>query len=117
MSEQSSKKGTITKDYFNSDTEKAIVEFQKELNLERKKDIFIKDIKPACDKLVENLVFVYKFHTLGQIDILKSDCVTMLFENLSKFDSTKGHKAFSYFNVIAKHWFIQKVKSNKKRVK
>jgi hypothetical protein len=40
-----------------------------------------------------------------------------LFENLHKFDGTKGHKAFSYFNVIAKNWFIQNVKTFKKKNK
>jgi hypothetical protein len=40
-----------------------------------------------------------------------------LFENLHKFDGTKGHKAFSYFNVIAKNCFIQNVKTFKKKNK
>jgi len=60
---------------------------------------------------------VYKFHSLGDIEILKNDCLSFLFETLYKFDATKGHKAFSYFNVIAKNWFIQRVKIHKKKSK
>ena len=102
-------------DYFTQKTEDAIVKFQKEENLEKQKKIFVKSIKPAFDKLIENILFVYKFHTLDNIDILKNDCFSFLFENLYKYDSTRGHKAFSYFNVVAKNYFIQKVKNNKKK--
>lgn len=105
----------MSKNYFNQGTEDAIVRFQNEEDLETRKAIFVVDIKPAFDKLVENIVNVYHFHSIGNVDILRYDCVSMLFESLYKFDSSKGHKAFSYFNVIAKNWFIQKSKIAKKR--
>ena len=41
--------------------------------------------------------------------------MSFLFETLYKFDVSKGHKAFSYFNVITKHWFVQKWKNSKKK--
>jgi len=34
---------------------------------------------------------------------------------LEKFKPEKGSKAFSYFSVVTKNWFIQKVKKNKKK--
>ena len=34
---------------------------------------------------------------------------------LGKFNPDKGSKAFSYFSVITRNWFIQKVKKNKKK--
>ena len=34
---------------------------------------------------------------------------------LDKFDPSKGSKAFSYFSVITKNWFIHKVKKQQKR--
>lgn len=96
--------------YFDSKTEKAIVSFQNELNIEKRKKIFIKKIKPCLDKLIENIIFTYKFHSLDNIDNLKNDCLSFLFENLNKFDPTRNFKAFSYFSVISKNFFIQKVK-------
>lgn len=111
------KKKKKGKNYFNQDTENAIVAFQEAETIKERQEIFVASIQPAFVKLVENIIFVYKFHTLGDIDVLKNDCVSFLFENLDRFDVTKGHKAFSYFNVIAKHWFIQKVKVHKKKVK
>lgn len=104
-------------DYFTSDTELSILEFQNEPDIEKKKSIFLKDIQPAFSKLVENIIFVYKFHTLGNIDVLKNDCMSFLFETLPKFDGTRGTKAFSYFNVVAKNWFIQQVKIHQKRAR
>jgi len=34
---------------------------------------------------------------------------------LGKYDPNKGSKAFSYFSVITKNWFIHKVKKNSKQ--
>ena len=34
---------------------------------------------------------------------------------LDKYDPNKGSKAFSYFSVITKNWFIHKVKRQQKR--
>ncbi len=36
---------------------------------------------------------------------------------LDKYDPAKGSKAFSYFSVITKNWFIHKVKRQQKRNK
>jgi hypothetical protein len=36
---------------------------------------------------------------------------------LDKYDQSKGSKAFSYFSVITKNWFIHKVKRQQKRNK
>jgi len=101
--------------YFTVDTEQAIVDFQNAETLPEKDVVYMARIRPAFDKLVENIIFVYKFHTLGDVVMMKTDCISFLFENLYKFDATKGHKAFSYFSVIAKNWFIQKVKLAQKK--
>lgn len=101
--------------YFDQAVQDAIIRFQQEEDVEKQKKIFVEEIQPAFSKLIENIIFVYKFHTLGNMNILKNDCLSFLFENIYKFDGTKGHKAFSYFNVISKHWFIQRVKNHKKK--
>ena len=58
------------------------------------------------------MVFTYKFTTLPNIDDLKNECKVWLTTILDKFDPEKGSKAFSYFSVITKNWFIHKVKKN-----
>ncbi len=36
---------------------------------------------------------------------------------LEKFDPSNGSKAFAYFSVITKNWFIHKVKKNSQKSK
>lgn len=114
----SPKKKTKSKQnrYFTRKTEKSIIKFQNTEDVSVKNALYIKDVQPAFAKLVENTLFVYKFHTIGSVDVLKNDCISFLFECLPKFDHTKGHKAFSYFGVICKNWCIQKAKIYKKKL-
>ena len=67
--------------------------------------------------MVDKIVYTYKFTTLPNIDDLKDECKVWLTTILDKFNPDKGSKAFSYFSVITKNWFIHKVKQNSKRLK
>jgi DNA-directed RNA polymerase specialized sigma subunit len=67
--------------------------------------------------MVDKIVYTYKFTNLANIDDLKSECKIWLTTILNKFDPEKGSKAFSYFSVITKNWFIHKVKHNSIRLK
>ena len=66
--------------------------------------------------MVDKIVYTYKFNTLPNVDNLKEECKIWLVTILEKFDPEKGHKAFSYFSVITKNWFIQKTKKNKSKL-
>ena len=51
------------------------------------------------------MVAVYGFKSSNEdLNHLKSDCVTFLFETIHKWKPENGTKAFSYFNVVAKNW-------------
>lgn len=50
--------------YFNQGTEDAITKFQQASSIPEKQQIFVENIRPAFLKLIENIIFVYKFHTL-----------------------------------------------------
>ena len=39
-----------------------------------------------------------------------------MFENINKFDSERGSKAFSYFSVMSRNYFSQKLKTFKKKM-
>ena len=105
----------MSKNYFNADTEKEIIIFQQEPDPQKRKKIFDLKIRPAFLKLIENITFVYNFKSLENIDVLQHDCESYLFECLYKFKPAKGG-GFSYFNQICKNWFLQEVKSRKKRI-
>tara|TARA_R110002020_G_scaffold127418_1_gene285877 strand:+ start:8509 stop:9138 length:630 start_codon:yes stop_codon:yes gene_type:complete len=72
-------------------------------------------IQPAFDEMVDKIVFTYKFTTLPNIDELRDECKIWLTTILHKYDQSKGSKAFSYFSVITKNWFIHQVKKNSKQ--
>ncbi len=74
-------------------------------------------IQPAFSEMVDKIVFTYRFTTLPNIEDLREDCKVWLTTILAKYDPNRGSKAFSYFSVITKNWFIHQVKKNSKRAK
>ena len=91
--------------YFSMETQEKIVEYQKAKTKRRKDFLYVNHIHPAFSELVHNLVSVYKFKSSSEdINHLKHDCVTFLFETIHKWKPENGTKAFSYFNVVAKNW-------------
>ena len=101
--------------YFSAETQTAIEEFQATDDNSERDVIYTKKILPAFDTLAENLILIYGFakgrHSFGT---LKNDCVTFLYETLHKFDASRGTKAFSYFNVVAKNWLILSTRKRKR---
>ena len=67
--------------------------------------------------MVDKITYTYKFTTLPNIDSLREECKIWLTTILGKYDPNKGSKAFSYFSVVTKNWFIHKIKKNSKRTK
>lgn len=108
-------KANDLKYYFHSGTHTAIVNFQAETNQKAKEDIYVNEILPAFNKLVENLIYIHGNPLVIASEDFKSDCITFLYETLKKFDASRGTKAFSYFNVVAKNWIIVKSRQRLKQ--
>ena len=91
--------------YFGQKVQDEIVKYQNtECKIEKDK-IYEQHISPAFTELVQSLISVYKFKSANEdIEHLKSDCVSNLFETIHKWKPEKGKKAFSYFNVVAKNY-------------
>jgi len=107
---------TKRKPYFGKDVHNSIVAYQLEDSLAEREKIYVSEILPAFNKLSENLIFIHRFaKSKEEYELLKNDCVTFLFETLNKFDPSRGTKAFSYFNVVAKNWLIIQAKKKTKR--
>jgi hypothetical protein len=99
--------------YFNVGTQQAIVDYKSEVLSDKRNQIYIQDILPAFNKLVENLINVYGFQIQYESKTdLQNECVEFLYGVITKFDPSKGTKAFSYFNVVAKNWLIIKSKQS-----
>jgi hypothetical protein len=105
--------------YFTKVHEEAIVEYAKLTsdNQERRTLLYVDFIQPAFDEMVNKIIFTYRFTSLPNIDSLRDECKVWLTTILDKYDPSKGSKAFSYFSVVTKNWFIHKVKRNAIRAK
>lgn len=103
--------------YFDEKTQSAIVMYQEAQDAEKKKKIYVAEILPAFDALVENLINVYGFSVIHESkQDLKNECLEFLYTAVGKFNPSKGSKAFSYFNVVAKNWLTIRSKQNAKKV-
>tara|TARA_A100001515_G_scaffold26022_2_gene19948 strand:- start:9025 stop:9708 length:684 start_codon:yes stop_codon:yes gene_type:complete len=96
--------------YFTQDHENAIVAYAKTDDIKVRTELYINWIEPAFNEMVDKIIYTYKFTNLPNIDVLKDECKIWLTTILDKYDPNKGSKAFSYFSVITKNWFIHKVK-------
>ena len=103
--------------YFTRVHQEAIVEYATTKDRGVRTTLYINLIEPAFDEMVNKIVYTYKFTNLPNIDYLKDECKIWLTTILDKFDPEKGSKAFSYFSVITKNWFIHKVKKNTRSLK
>ena len=120
MTEQTTPKTKIKKKrrkrtkrlYFTHVHEEAIVEYCSTRDRQIREKLYRELIQPAMSEMVDKIVYTYKFTTLPNIDELREECKIWLTTILEKFDVEKGSKAFSYFSVITKNWFIHKVKKH-----
>jgi len=103
--------------YFTKEHEDAIVQYANTTDNKIRTQLYVEFIGPVFDEMVDKIVYTYKFTTLPNIDSLKEDCKIWLTTILDKFDPGKKSKAFSYFSVITKNWFIHKVKRNARKFK
>ena len=110
------KRGTGNQ-YFTKETENSIVAYAATDDINIRTKLYVEEIKPALDELVDKIVYTYKFTSLNNIDVLKDDCKVWLTTILGKYDQSKGTKAFSYFSVVTKNWFTHRAKQQTKKNK
>ena len=101
--------------YFTQVHEDAIVKYALTNDRELRSKLYEEYIQPAFDDMVDKIIYTYRFTTLPNIDYLRADCKVWLTTILNKYDPNKGSKAFSYFSVVTKNWFIHKVKKQKRK--
>jgi hypothetical protein len=110
------KRKASSKMYFTQETEDAIIEYNKEIDSDIREDIYRERIEYPLQKLVENVFnrFGFTYFRTSPHEVQR-EALAHLVSNLGKYDpnrvsklSKKGKKskAFSYFSVIAKNWFI-----------
>lgn len=111
------KKKQNNNDYFTKDHEQAMIDYVNTSDKLIRTQLYIEYIEPAFNEMVDKIVFTYKFTTLPNIDNLRQECKIWLITILDKYNPESGSKAFSYFSVITKNWFIHKVKKTSEQTK
>jgi len=96
--------------YFTKVHEDAIVEYCKTKDTKRRTDLYVQYLKPVFEEMVQKIVFSFKFTTLPNINSLIEEANIFLVTVLDNYDPNKGFKAFSFFSIITKNYFIHKVK-------
>jgi hypothetical protein len=92
--------------YFTKDTEDAIVAYNETEDPREKDRIYNDKIQAAFSKIAENVYNTFKFSyaDVSPLEIQKQ-AISHMVANIAKYEKGKG-KAFSYFSIVAKHWFI-----------
>jgi hypothetical protein len=92
--------------YFTPATEDAIVAYNETEDAREKDRIYNESIQGAFGKIAENVYNTFKFSyaDVSPLEIQKQ-AISHMVANMSKYEKGKG-KAFSYFSIVAKHWFI-----------
>lgn len=92
--------------YFTPDTETAIVAYNETEDPREKDKIYNEKIQGAFGKIAENIYNTFKFSyaDVSPLDVQKQ-AISHMVANMGKYEKGKG-KAFSYFSIVAKHWFI-----------
>ena len=103
--------------YFTHVHKKAILDYIFSEDKADRNVIYRNTIRPAFVEMINKIVFTYKFTNLPNVESLKDECEIHLITILSNFDERRGSKAFSYFSVITKNWFIAQVKNTAKQLK
>jgi hypothetical protein len=117
MTEIKKKRKKKKKKYFTKVHEQKILEYVATDCLRKKTKLYIEYIQPVFNEMVDKIVYTFKFNSLPNSDVLREECKIWLVTILDKFDPTKGHKAFSYFSVITKNWFIYRAKKHSKKLR
>jgi len=103
--------------YFTQVHEDAIIAYTKTTSDMDRTKLYADFIRPAFSEMVDKITYTYKFTSLPNVDSLREECKVWLTTILDKYDPSKGSKAFSYFSVITKNWFIHKVKKTSAKLK
>src|SRR3990167_1885012 len=101
--------------YFTQDHQNKIVEYNNSTNKLERNKIYQEWIQPVFKMMVDKIVQTFRFNVLENIEYLKEDCLLYLATIINKFNPEK--RAFAYFSVIIKNWFVREIKKHEQNLK
>lgn len=99
--------------YFGAEVDKAIIQFQKSSDPKEKEKLCGEIIIPAFKKISS---YWYNRLPVAKNEESIHDAVAYLYEKMGMFNPEKKTSGFAYFNMIARNYFFQKLRSEKKEI-
>lgn len=97
--------------YFDKKVDEALAFYKSEEKKEDRDKVFVEVVLPAFKKLSQ--YHYYKFPVSRNEDTI-NECIAHLCEAIPQWD--KDRVGFSYFNMVAKNFFNQKIKKESKQI-
>jgi hypothetical protein len=101
--------------YFGEDQEQAVVRYLQSESETEKNKIFNEYLREPLIIMVESIIRRYKLYRKDvDFDDIHTDTMSFLMTKITKFDSTKNYKAYSYFGTICKNYLMGTIQKDAK---
>ena len=101
--------------YFGEEQEQAVVRFLESENEDEKNKIFNEYLRDPLKIMVESIIRRYKLYRKDyNFEQIHTDTLSFLMTKISKFDTTKNYKAYSYFGTICKNYLMGTIQKDQK---
>ena len=103
--------------YFGEEQEQAVVRYLESENEEEKNKIFNEYLREPLKIMVESIIRRYKLYRKHyEFEEIHTDTMSFLMTKISKFDTTKNYKAYSYFGTICKNYLMGTIQKDQKEM-
>jgi hypothetical protein len=101
--------------YFGEEQEQAVVRYLESENEDEKNKIFREYLEEPLTIMVESIIRRYKLYRKDyEFEEIHTDTMSFLMTKISKFDTTKNYKAYSYFGTICKNYLMGTIQKDAK---
>lgn len=101
--------------YFGEEQEQAVVRYLESENEDEKNKIFREYLEEPLTIMVESIIRRYKLYRKDyEFEEIHTDTMSFLMTKISKFDTTKNYKAYSYFGTICKNYLMGSIQKDVK---
>lgn len=103
--------------YFGEEQEQAVVRYLESENEDEKNKIFNEYLREPLTIMVESIIRRYKLYRKDyEFEEIHTDTMSFLMTKISKFDTTKNYKAYSYFGTICKNYLMGTIQKDVKEI-
>lgn len=117
MSEEIQKRGRKpkTKPYFGQEQEDAVIKFLTTDNMDEKNLVYKEFLEKPIKKMADSIIRTYKLYRDGfTFEEVRDDAISYLIWKSDNFNPLKGHKAYSYYGTIIRHYVLGLIQKDKK---